>query len=81
MASSAPRVTSRVQQRTARLADEILQQGVFFLDIRRGFLLPLFLQSCRDDGVDEFADDAHPSVHLVPPKLDEWPEGTIMKPP
>lgn len=59
----------------------MLQQGIFIVSIRRELLLPLFLQSRRDDGIDKVADDTHPSVHLVLPKLNEWPERTIMKPP
>lgn len=71
----------QARRHTTRLPNEILQQGIFILDIRRELLLPLFLQSHGDDGIDEVADDTHPSVHLILPELDEWPEGTIMKPP
>lgn len=58
----------------------MLQQGVF-LAIRRKFLPPLFLQGRRDYGIDELANDTHPSVHLILPKLDEWPKRTVVEPP
>ena len=72
---------TRAWRHTTRVPDEMLQQCIFFIAIGRKLLLPLLLQSRRDDRVDEIADDTHPSVHLILPKLDEWPEGTVVEPP